>query len=168
MIIFEERLAEIVALIPDFEINGNSFKINYSWGTIDELNQFLTTADAQQKYPLIWLTIDPNRIDLRENTATRNATILIAIRSEITELNPVIFNTEFKEVLNPITRNFIKAVTQSNISKFTNDRDIQMESLPKFSVNSNEKQVIDIWNVNKLVAGIEINSNKCLKKTINF
>ena len=80
MIVFEEKLRELVALMPN-NVNANgSFDIRYDWGTIDVLNKFLVLKESVSKYPLIWLVTSKDTDDLLRNRVTRNARFVIATR----------------------------------------------------------------------------------------
>ena len=108
MIVFEEKLRELVALMPN-NVNANgSFDIRYDWGTIDVLNKFLVLKESVSKYPLIWLVTSKDTDDLLRNRVTRNARFVIATRSnDVDGFNAQQYQTDYKEVLIPVYNDFI-------------------------------------------------------------
>lgn len=163
MIIFEEKLGQLVDLLPPTV----GFSIKYGWGTQDELNKYLALPKTQSPYPLIWLTVGQDKDNLNEQRVTRSAKILIAtISDKQSEMNPFIYQTDYKDILIPIANNLIKALQSSGISIITNN-EITKELIPNYSVRETKGQ-IDVWNV--LVLEMEItfnNATSCLN-TINF
>lgn len=163
MIVFEQRLGQLVDLLP--QVVG--FTIKYGWGTQDELNKYLALPRNESPYPLIWLTIGSDRDNLNEPRVTRNAKILIATLSMMqAEMNPFIYATDYESILIPIAENLIKALQKSGSSMIINN-EIQREFLPNYSVNENKGQV-DVWNVLVLDAEISFNNATSCINTIKF
>lgn len=163
MIVFEQRLGQLVELLP--EVVG--FTVKYGWGTQDELNKYLALPRNESPYPLIWLTIGKDSENLNEPKVTRNAKILIATVSLMqSEMNPFIYATDYQEILIPIANNLIKALQQSGASMITRN-EIEREFMPNFSVRENNGQV-DIWNVLVLDAEINFNNITSCLNNINF
>lgn len=166
MISFEKQLERIVAVLPSYY--GNAIK--YGWGDIEQLNQVLTTRNANTHYPLIWLNLGVDRFDRLEKTVTRNAIILIAVnvaRETLADLNPTIQSKYFETCLEPITENLIQALESSGISQIMNNP-IEIERIPKYSVQRDDKQIIDIWHIIKLEAEIKFSNQQCNINQIKF
>ena len=50
MIVFEEKMREIIGLMPCItDANNNKFDVRYDWGTIDVLNKFLLLKENKSK-----------------------------------------------------------------------------------------------------------------------
>jgi len=164
MIVFEEKLRELVALLPQW---NDTFEIRYDWGTIDVLNKFLVLKESKSKYPLIWLVTSKDTDDLLRNRVTRNARFVIATRSnDVDAFNAKQYQTDYKEILIPVYNNFITVLNSSGISKIVGST-IDKELKPNYSVNDNGKGLITIWNA--LVLDLEIELiDGCIKQNIKF
>lgn len=167
MICFEEKLRELVDLMPDLVNDNGTFPIRYDWGTQDVLNKFLLISENVSKYPLIWLVTGKDSDDLLRDRVTRNTRLVIAVNS----LNPDAFNekqyqTDYVNIIIPIYQNLIKLLERSGASKII-DSSVDKELRPNYSVNDNGKGLITIWNALVLDLRIEL-TNKCLNTNIKF
>jgi hypothetical protein len=167
MIVFEEKLRELISLMPNnVNVNG-SFPIRYDWGTIDVLNKFLILKESASKYPLIWLVTSKDTDDLLRNRVTRKARLVIATRSnDVDGFNSKQYQTDYVNILIPVYHNFITLLNSSGISKIV-ESTIEKELKPNYSVNDNGKGLITIWNAIVLDLEIEINDG-CIKENIKF
>jgi len=164
MIVFEEKLRELVALLPQW--NG-THEIRYDWGTIDVLNKFLVLKESKSKYPLIWLVTSKDTDDLLRNRVTRNARFVIATRSnDVDSFNAKQYQTDYKEILIPVYNYFITVLNSSGISKIVGST-IDKELKPNYSVNDNGKGLIEIWNALVLDVEIEL-TDGCIKENIKY
>lgn len=164
MIVFEEKLRELVALMPQW---NNTHTVRYDWGTIDVLNKFLLLKESVSKYPLIWLVTSKDTDDLLRNRVTRNARFVIATRSnDVDGFNSQQYQTDYKEVLIPVYNDFITLLESSGISKIVGST-IDKELKPNFSLNDNGKGLITIWNAIVLDLEVEI-IDGCIKQNIKF
>jgi len=164
MIVFEEKIRELVALMPQW--NGTN-TIRYDWGTIDVLNKFLVLKESVSKYPLIWLVTSKDTDDLLRNRVTRNARFVIATRSNgVDAFNSTQYQTDYKNILIPVYNNFITLLNSSGISKIVNST-IDKELKPNYSVNDNERGFITVWNALVLDCEIEL-TDGCIKQNIKF
>jgi len=164
MIVFEEKIRELIALMPQW--NG-THNIRYDWGTIDVLNKFLVLKESTSKYPLIWLVTSKDTDDLLRNRVTRNARFVIATRSnDVDAFNATQYQTDYINILIPVYNNFITLLNSSGISKII-DSKIEKELKPNYSVNDNGKGLITIWNAIVLDLEIELNTG-CIKENIKF
>jgi len=164
MIVFEEKIRELVALLPQW--NG-THKVRYDWGKIDVLNKFLVLKESTSKYPLIWLVTSKDTDDLLRNRVTRNARFVIATRSnDVDAFNATQYQTDYINILIPVYNNFITLLNSSGISKII-DSKIEKELKPNYSVNDNGKGLITIWNAIVLDLEIELTTG-CIKENIKF
>lgn len=164
MIVFEEKIRELIALMPAWE---NTHPIRYDWGTIDVLNKFLILKESVSKYPLIWLVTSKDTDDLLRNRVTRNARFVIATRSnDVDGFNARQYQTDYTKVLIPVYNNFITLLESSGISKIAGST-IDKELKPNYSVNDNGKGLVTIWNAIVLDLEVEIISG-CIKENIKF
>lgn len=164
MIVFEEKLRELVALMPEWE---NTHPIRYDWGTIDVLNKFLILKESVSKYPLIWLVTSKDTDDLLRNRVTRNARFVIATRSnDVDGFNAQQYQTDYISILLPVYNDFVTLLNSSGISKIVGST-IDKELKPNYSVNDNGKGLITIWNAIVLDLEIELISG-CVKENIKF
>jgi len=164
MIVFEEKLRELVALMPEWE---NTHPIRYDWGTIDVLNKFLILKESVSKYPLIWLVTSKDTDDLLRNRVTRNARFVIATRSnDVDGFNAQQYQTDYISILLPVYNDFVTLLNTSGISKIVGST-IDKELKPNYSVNDNGKGLITVWNAIVLDLEIELISG-CIKENIKF
>ena len=164
MIVFEEKLRELIALMPAWE---NTHPIRYDWGTTDVLNKFLILKESVSKYPLIWLVTSKDTDDLLRNRVTRKARFVIATRSNNSDgFNLEQYKTDYQKILIPVYNNFINLLNQSGVSKII-DSSIEKELMPNYSVNSNGKGLIAVWNALVLDLEIELTDN-CINENIKW
>jgi len=164
MIVFEEKLRELVALMPKW---NTTHDVRYDWGTIDVLNKFLVLKESKSKYPLIWLVTSKDTDDLLRNRVTRQSRFVIATRSnDVDAFNSTQYQTDYKSVLIPVYNDFITLLNSSGISKIVGST-IDKELKPNYSVNDNGKGLITVWNA--LVLDLEIELiDGCIKENIKF
>ena len=167
MIVFEEKLRELISFMPP-NINGNgSFPIRYDWGTIDILNKFLVLKESVSKYPLIWLITSRDTNDLVRGRVTRTARLVIATRSnDVDGFNNKQYQTDYTNVLIPVYNDFITLLNSSGISKIVGST-VDKELKPNYSVNDNGKGLITTWNALVLDLEIELIEG-CIKQNIKF
>lgn len=157
MIIVEDRLRDLFAQLPS--ING--FKPKFNWGSQDTLNLYLSQLKQTNKYPLIWLVENPENVTLR--SVEKSVKLIIAKQSVHTKnTNPIIWDTEFKEVLNPVLENVLKALDRSTITEIKSDK-WKVQRISNYSEdNGKNAKTIDNWNVIILELDVYFNSN-CLR-----
>lgn len=164
MIVFEEKIRDLVALMPQW---NDTHTVRYDWGTIDVLNKFLILKESVSKYPLIWLVTSKDTDDLLRNRVTRNARFVIATRSNDTDgFNAEQYQTDYLKVLIPVYNDFVTLLNSSGISKIVGST-IDKELKPNFSLNDNGKGLITIWNAIVLDLEVEI-IDGCIKQNIKF
>lgn len=167
MIVFEEKMRELISLMPNNENANGSFDIRYDWGTIDVLNKFLILKESVSKYPLIWLVTSKDTDDLLRNRVTRDARFIIATRSNnVDGFNKEQYQTDYLNVLIPVYNDFITLLNSSGISKII-DSKIDKELKPNYSVNDNGKGLITVWNAIVLDLTLEI-TDGCIKEKIKW
>lgn len=168
MITFEEQLGKLVKLLPAVTIGETEYPINYNWGTQEVLNKYLIT-NKENSYPLVWLIVGRDTNDKNNKTIRRNARIVIATRSmSKEEFNEFQFQSYYKEILNPIKDNLIKAIECSGISYLTEDT-YESEFIPNYSFQDSEGVLVDVWNAIVLNVDITFNTDyQCRIKQIKF
>ena len=165
MIVFEEKMRELIALMPNHTQGNKNFPIRYDWGTIDVLNKFLILKESVSKYPLIWLVTSKDKDDLLRGRVTRKARFVIATRSnDENAFNGTQYKTDYLNILIPVYNNFITLLNSSGITKIVNSS-IEKELKPNYSVNDNGKGLITVWNAIVLDLEVEIIKG-CIKQNI--
>jgi len=168
MIVFEEKLRELVALLPPHMEGTKAFPIRYDWGTIDVLNKFLLLPENVSKYPLIWLITGQSTNDYVYKTTRRKAKIVIATRANDSDkFNEFQYLTDFSKVIIPVYANFITLLDRSGITTVI-DQVINEEFFPNYSLKDNGNGLITIWNAIIMDVEIEINGKRCINKNIKF
>jgi hypothetical protein len=168
MIVFEEKMRELVGLIPELtDVNGNVFPVRFDWGTQDVLNKFLLLPESVSKYPLIWLVTGVTTRSETRNTLTRQTRLVIATRSSRKDqFNKFQYSTDYVNTLNPVYKNLRTLLLSSGISKIVNNTIIE-DLRPNYSFNDNGKGLIDVWNAIVIDLEIELLTDRCIS-TIKF
>ena len=80
----------------------------------------------------------------------------------VTNTNPIIWDTEFKDVLNPLLENVLKALDRSTITEIK-DSKYKIQRISNYSEdNGKNAKTIDNWNVIVLEVDVYFKDN-CLK-----
>lgn len=154
MIVTETVLKEIFSQLPPY-IDGNnkSFPIKYEWGDQADLILFLNQIKGN-KYPLIWLVSGDERPDIVTHSLTRRCRFILAKDSKhVTNRNPTVWDTEFKECLNPLLENVLKALERSGVTTILSIENQRREA------NYTEEDLTkatDFWNVIILDINIKV------------
>ena len=166
----EKILTELFGLLPDATFgNGNTAKIDFSWGSQQDLNKYIKLKGNKRKYPLIWLVNTKWQENRLGKTMKSRIRLILAINStKMENINPTIWDTDFEETLNPIKENVLTALTKSGRT-ILNQTTIDIERLPNYSEEgTNKTKTIDIWNAIVIDCDVEINHNSTCFNQINF
>ena len=165
MIVFEEKLRELVALMPQW---NDTHTVRYDWGTIDVLNKFLILPENKSKYPLIWLVTGSDTDNFTNKSNNRRVKLVLATASnDVDQFNQVQYQTDYLNILLPIYKDLHTLFIKSGITTLIDD-EIAKEMKPNFSFKTNEKGLIDIWNALFLEFELVIDGKKCINKNIKF
>ena len=162
MIIFEDRLAELVGTMPQLSLNDIDYQINFDWGTEEVLAKYLI-LNEKRSFPLIWLVESQDINNLREPSVKRNARLVILNES----LQPDQFNSYFHEfdynkVLQPILDNLLIGLKQSGFSRI-DDKVLKTQRVKNYSTRNQDESLIYICNAIVLDAEITF-TDGCLQK----
>lgn len=173
MIVFEEKIREIIDLLPNHTepkqpTGFTVWPVRYDWGTYEVLTKFLLLKENQSKYPLLWLIVEPTSEDWQGNRAGRKARFVLATRSNNPDgFNEFQYKNDYSKVLIPVYDNLITAFKRSgNFSIKSELRTYNLE--PNFSIKKNGKGLIAIWNAITFTIDLEVDGRKCLNKNIKF
>lgn len=146
MIVVETILREIFAQIPDVDYAGKMWPVKFHWGNQDDLNLYMET-EAGNQTPLIWLVQDKTSIKVSE--ARRRIKLIIAKSSESKgERNPIVWDTEFVEVLNPIFEKILICFSQvGQLTIIDQTYDVYREANYSEYESDKKTKTIDHWNV---------------------
>lgn len=167
----EEILESLFALLPEAKFSNNATAtINFGWGSQKDLNKYLKLKGSKRKYPLIWLVNSTETENVMAKTIDKKCRLLIAINSEkMANINPTIWDSDFKITLNPIKDNVLIALDNSGATQITNVNNIGIERVPNYPYEgSEETQAIDIWNVIVLDVDVRFNDFSTCFNTIQF
>lgn len=165
MIIIENRIKEIISLMPVVRINDDiSQSPNFHWGDRKELVKYLEVK-KDAAYPLIWLLPSVDEHKERGRLCTRECVFVIATRETQKDLlNDERFEKSYEVVLNPVLKYLIQGVGSTSIARIENEM-WSVERLPDFTEsyykNDNDNYTIDLWDAIKFSATVEFN-NHCL------
>lgn len=166
MIVSETKLRELFALLPPY-IDGNakSFPIRYEWGDQSDLILFLKTI-AGNKYPLIWLVEGDEKVDRITNSLTRKCRFILAKDSKhIENRNPLVWDTEFEDCLNPLLKNVLTLFDRSGITTILDTHTVRRVA------NYTEEDLMkatDFWNVIVLDIDLAIDGRRCINNNLKF
>ena len=164
----EDILRELFEQLPDVkDSNDNLFKVKFNWGNQDDLNLFLSQFKSTTKYPLIWLVDGEDNIDLYSTEINRKARLIIAKQSiHQTNTNPIVWDSEFRDVLNPLLENVLKCLNESGKTMIKNGiHKIKRDA--NYSDKSAISATIDPWNIIILDFDLVIFTYQCFH-TIKF
>ena len=167
MIVFETKLAEIMAVLPKCKgANGKEYQPYFNWGTKDVLNKYLTVKDKTTRYPLIWLIDGQDTFDAGANSANRTAKLILAMHSDKKDyFNPDIYRTDYDLILDPLLKNVITALNGSGASFIPDNYTVQR--FPNYSVTKGKGATVDVWNATVLDIEITLYDN-CINQKIKF
>lgn len=155
-------------LPPSKDSNGKEFKIKFGWGNQNALNLYLSQFEKTTKYPLIWVIEGEDEEDTIAKTITRKVKMFIAKQSiHQTNTNPIIWDTEYKNVLDPIYEN-VKTALISGGNTNVIDRKFKAKRRPNFSDKDSIAKTIDPWNVIIVEFDLETYTRGCINENITF
>lgn len=167
MIVFEDQLARLIEVLPNLTVGSQTATIKFNWGTEEVLTKYLALK-KKLSFPLIWLVESEDVNDLREPGVKRNARILILHESQApSEFNPYQHEYDYNIILQPILDNLLKALTQSGISRFT-DNNFTTKRVKNYSIREEKKALIYICNAIVLDAEITFSGISSCLQTIQF
>lgn len=142
MIVVENILSDIFAQLPTIQ----GFQPKFNWGSQNALNLYISQLKQTNKYPLIWLVESPETVNYK--SVEKSVKLIIAKQSvHTTNTNPIIWETEFKDVLNPLLDNVIKALDRSTATEIK-DKKYKIQRISNYSEdNGKSSKTIDNWNV---------------------
>jgi len=159
MIVVEDVCTALFDQLPVSVIDGKNYKVRFGWGSQDTLNLHIKqNGQTLNKYPLIWLVESEEKVyGASDNELVRDCTFIIAVNSKhATNTNPIIWQTEFNPVLNPLLENVLKAFERSGVTSIRSYSDMRYKvrrysNYSEFeTANDGKKTVsktIDNWNV---------------------
>jgi len=173
MIVPETLLREIFSQIPDVvytDVNRGetSIPVKYHWGGQDDLNLYMK-QESGNTTPLIWL-VQGSKDEMQAGDLTRDIKLILAKSSEHkTSMNPIVWDTEFVNFLNPLLENVIKALERSGVTQ-PEGRKYSVYREANYSEYEREgkTKTIDHWNVIILECTLLLNENFQCINTINF
>lgn len=152
MIVPEEILKEIFSQLPILQKQNNK-PHTYGWGNQNALNLFLVTRGTLNKYPIIWLIESENIVDMYAHNLTRNIRLVIAnVSTKTTNTNELIWNTDFKDLLNPFFENVLTALKKSGVTTILGDYKVQRfanytdDYFKSQGLEKSKTFAIDPWN----------------------
>ena len=163
MIIFEDRLAELIGSMPKLTLNNIEYQINFDWGTEEVLAKYLL-LNKTLSFPLIWLIEGQDTNDLREPSVKRNSRLVILNESmQPDQFNSYFHKYDYDKVLQPILDNLLIGLKQSGFTRY-DDKNIKTQRVKNYSMrNNDDKSLIYICNAIVLDAEITI-TDGCLQK----
>ncbi|HMK57763.1 MAG TPA: hypothetical protein VK462_01780 [Nitrososphaeraceae archaeon] len=165
MITTEDVLRSLFSQLPKIEDkNGIGFDVKFNWGNQSDLNLFLSQLKKTVKYPLIWLVDGTDNITVIPNKIERRIKLFIAKQSiHKTNTNPIVWDSEFRDTLNPLLNNIITAFTKCDLT-FIKDDSYSIKRDANYSGKDVISTTIDPWNVIIFECDLIIYPDKCMNK----
>ncbi len=160
MIVVEHYLRDIFAQLPTIQ----GFQPKFNWGSQDALNLYLSQLKQTNKYPLIWLVENEENGNFSTKSVEKSIKLILAKQSvHVTNTNPIIWETEFNDVLFPLAENVLKALDRSTITEIKESK-YKLSKRSNYSEdNGKNAKTIDNWNVITLDLDVYFKEN-CLKQ----
>lgn len=167
MIVFEDQLARLIELLPSVTVGSATKSVSFNWGTETVLANYLTLA-GNQNFPLIWLVEGQDSNNLREPSVSRFARIVILHESQKpSEFNPYQHEYDYKLILQPIADNLLTALTQSGISRYSDDN-FKTQRVKNYSMRTESESLVYICNAIVLEAEITFSGLSSCINEIQF
>lgn len=116
MIVVETLLREIFSQIPDISYAGKMYPVKFHWGNQDDLNLYMKTEYGNPT-PLIWLVEAEDGCNDNAHSLERRIALRVAKSSEHkTDRNPIVWDSEFSQVLNPLLDKVIQCLNKSGVT----------------------------------------------------
>ncbi|MEZ7496467.1 hypothetical protein QO206_13295 [Leeuwenhoekiella aequorea] len=159
MIVFEDRIEDLINLIP----NINGFKTHFYWGKDGkDVNRYLVSNDSP--YPFVFLTQGTERGDVSAKEVLRDCRFILACQEfDLDKMNDQRLLDSYKDFLNPLAAYMLELFDVSTISRI-NEGKYRLKRVPNYS-ESNENPQIDKWDVIVLELELVLNNN-CLKPIV--
>lgn len=161
----EKILTDLVGLLPEANFsNGSTAVVQFGWGSQLDLNKHLLAKGKLRKYPLIWLENGKQTENRKTSEIQRRCRFIIAMNSEkLTNLNPLIWETDFEVTLEPIKENLLTALTNSG-KTLLDEANIEVQRYPNFSnEGTNKTKAIDVWNAIAIDCDVNFIQNSCFQ-----
>jgi hypothetical protein len=171
IVVVEDILTELFALLPLATFaNAKTAPITFSWGNDKDLAKYLKLRLSKVNYPLIWLVTGDEIENRMANVILRKCRLIIAINSiRETEINPSIWETDFRLTLNPLKENVLIALQNSGKTRIVNPDKVTVRREPNYcDEGTNKAKTIDIWNAIVLDLEVEFNSRTNCFQEIQF
>ena len=167
MIVFEDQLARLIELLPAVTVGSATKYVSFNWGTETVLANYLTLS-KNQNFPLIWLVEGQDNNNLREPSVGRFARIVILHESQKpSEFNPYQHEYDYKLILQPIADNLLTALTQSGISRYSDDN-FKTQRVKNYSMRTESESLVYVCNAIVLEAEITFSGLSSCSNKIQF
>jgi len=157
-------LASIIDTIPPIIYEGNNYKVRFMFGSQADLMRYLKLErqTSNTMYPLIWLETPIELEDLQGYIGKIQANFIIANIStqNMTNFERIAFN--FDRFINPVTKDLLKALKTSGITKYTDKTEQDF-----FNYLAEGKGASDIWDVKQVQMTLIFKKN-CELKNIYY
>ena len=168
MIAFEDRLSDIVGILPKITVDSTELQINFDWGTEEVLAKYLL-LNGKMSFPLIWLVEGQDDNDLREPNVSRKARLVFLYESQAPdEFNTYQHKYYYDLILQPMLDNFITALYGAGVCRF-DEKSIKTQRVKNYSMRKIEESLLFICNA--IVVDIDLTmygNASCINKNILF
>ena len=170
MIIFEDRLAEMFADLPDMvSLSGNStHKVTFGYGDGKELNVFLKQKEkGDSPYPLVWLLYPYAELQTNRNMSVGNVSLILAVNTNTSMQNKERIDETYKKLLIPLYNNIVHLFRRSNI--VNTDSEYNVVKHPNYSDDTSTGEghfANGVWDAMKVTFSMTV-IDTCYKN-VNF
>ncbi len=165
MIVVEDQLRFLVERMDKvIDASGNELNHVFHWGDESQLIDFMSIKKSINTsiYPLVWYST--NSLDFenhRRNKVNKNVRIIISMPIkgvQLNQLNPYLWESLYKNVLNIYAENLLKAIYRTNHIHLVDNDNYQISNAPKFKIEEGG-QSVDVWCSKIFQADLEFNGN---------
>lgn len=161
MIIVQDILAKGFDMMP--EVRG--FKATYNWGTKEHLLRVLELfqKNSQSPYPLIYQVSNSSQQNFYTKETEVRLELILAVReTDVSMLNEVRWEKNYKQLLYPVLNNIVTLFEKG--ASFQWDGIGTPYEFPNYG-EGNQNYTIDLWDALRFETTITLN-DKCLKQII--
>lgn len=153
-IIVENRLREVFNFINPVPVNGNNFDVHFDFGTLKDLNVFLTDRKRNQPFPLIWLQTPYESTEGVKDVTISDMKLVVAVPTTQALTPRERIDKTFESKILPVVKDVKRVIRLANTMH--NDQNYKTSKYFNYGEN-NEVKAIDNWDAITLTFDLMVN-----------
>lgn len=162
MIIFEDRIEQLINLMPTIE----GYKTQFYWGKDGtDLNLFIS-ENKGKSYPLVYLVTSPETSKGNFSEVSRKCKLVLFVQElKVSKLNTYRMLNSYANFLNPMAAYLIEIFDTSSVSRLSDG--YKLQRIPNYSESGKNAQ-IDKLDAIVLDVDLSINDNCLFPLTLSI